>query len=167
MSDYNFVPNYFDCSWQLQPGGDWGTEHQHKPFKWFSLTSYKSDLSLQITLLSNCADSRMSWLEYYKLLGNVFIIKSCWYWKLKISKISGKPNIISKMWKIWGDVCDSVRDYDPRSCPGFLVVVRGIFITTKPAKNVKPGRFKERYSRRADGQLRGCQNLFCDVFIFH
>ena len=41
---------------------------------------------------------------------------------------------------------------NPRSCPPFLVV-RGIFITTKPAKNVKPGRFKARYSKRAAGQL--------------
>ena len=22
MSDYNFVPNYFDCFWQLQPWGE-------------------------------------------------------------------------------------------------------------------------------------------------
>ena len=41
---------------------------------------------------------------------------------------------------------------NPRSCPPFLVA-RGIFITTKPAKNVKPGRFKARYSKRAAGQL--------------
>ena len=71
---------------------------------------------------------------------------------MKIFKISGNPKNYACCEKYEGTFVIQSQMKNPRSCPAFLEV-RGIFITTKPAKNVKPGRFKERYSKRAAGQL--------------
>ena len=62
-----------------------------------------------------------------------------------ILEISGKPKHYACCEKYEGMFVIQSQIKNPQSCPPFLVA-RGIFITTKPAKNVKPGRFKERYS---------------------
>ena len=49
-------------------------------------------------------------------------------------------------------------------CP--LTTLKSEFMAEKPAKNVKR-EIQRRYSRRDGEHLCVCQNLFCNVFIFH